>query len=110
MSWAALKTDLRKAVHAAFSHTVQYTAPTLGAAPVVMTVRLHQNVELFGDLDREGYARTAEAITRIVFTNDQSPLPVRGGLVVFEDGSSYKIKSVWPMEGPLEIPCEVVPA
>lgn len=109
MDWSALKAEARKAVHDAFAVSVQYTPPGVPPqAAVPLTVRLHANIETFGDLDREGYARMVEETNRIVFMSDQSPLPLKGGFVTFEDGTVFQVKSVWPTDGPLEIPCEVV--
>ena len=105
-SWHELKQESRKAVHAAFGRSASYV---LGVnAPVTVDVRLHENVEQFGDLDREGYARTIETINKMIFMRDQIT-PQKGAVVTLADDSSqYRIHSVWPMEGPLEQVCEVV--
>jgi hypothetical protein len=105
-TWNEIKQDARRAVHTTFGRSATYAVPN--SASVAVDVRLHDGTELFGDLDREGYARTVETVTQLVFMRDQI-IPVKGAVVTFaDDGSSYRISAVWPPEGPLEQICEVV--
>lgn len=97
---------LYKTVHKTLSELVTYTPPTGAPIPNV-SARLLRGNEVFGDLDREGYAEVSQDVVRIVFQSDEIT-PVEKAVVVFENGSSYRIKFIRPSENDHEIVTEVV--
>ena len=121
MDWGELRAAVRNTVHSVFARSATYQSPsypaghpptfamqqgTMAVNPVDITVRLHTNIEVFGDLDREGYAQQAEDVNRMVFLSADIT-PARGGIVTMEDGSVYQIRHVLPADGPAEIACLV---
>jgi hypothetical protein len=95
-SWSELKAEARTLAHATFGLSGQYLPPS--GAPVTVTVRLHSRVEVFGDLDREGYAQQAEDVSRMVFLLSEVT-PVRGARVTLEDGRAFVVHYVLPVVG-----------
>jgi len=121
MDWGELRAAVRSTVHAVFARVATYQSPAYPAGypptfamqqgtqalnPVDITVRLHTNIEVFGDLDREGYAQQSEDVNRMVFLSEEV-VPARGGIVTMDDGSVYQIRHVLPADGPTEIACLV---
>lgn len=80
MGWTETLATARDAVHGTFRRPAVYTSPT----NVVTNcwVRLHTDLKIFGDLDREGFARTYEDINQAVFDSTEV-VPKKGGVVDF---------------------------
>lgn len=80
MGWYETRQEARLAVHREFGVPASYQSPVSGSLPVPCTVRFHTRTVNFGDLDREGYARVAEDINRVIFLRSEVE-PVRRGVV-----------------------------
>lgn len=65
-------------------------------APVEVTVRLHLQFELIGDLEnvRAGFGERREVTPAIIFLNDQGVAPQRDGHVITRDMGAYYIDNV----------------
>lgn len=89
MEWGELKGLARAVVHDTMARTAVYEAPD-GSAPVNCKARLLIDNRMIGDLDREGYGRVSEGITKIVLSNAEIPSPVLQASVYFPDvGQTY---------------------
>lgn len=121
MDWTELRAATREAVHSVFSQAATYEPPSppggytatyallhgsQSVNPISITVRLHTNIETFGDLDREGYAQQAEDVNQMVFLSAEVQ-PARGGKVTLSSGETYQIRMVLPDDGPVEKRCTV---
>lgn len=91
--WLSQKKEAQLAVHRQFAVCATYTPPGVGASAVRVNVRHHSRIAQFGDLDREGYAQTVEDVNQIVFLSEEA-VPVRRGVVEFDDGRQYMIDTV----------------
>jgi hypothetical protein len=85
MGWAETRQRARRKVHSNFSFPATYFAP--GAVEgVPCRVRLHSELQTFGDLDRELFAKVISNINRIVFDTTEIVRPRKDGEVeVFYD-------------------------
>ncbi len=99
MDFEALKLDCRQRVHENFTRYATYLAPD-GTDPLPVTVRLHTAPQVFGDLDREGYAKRVEDINALVFLLSEVT-PVVRGQITMSDGSVFTIKELAPPEDKL---------
>lgn len=81
MGWREVRAKSRDIVHATFAHPALYFAP-LSAVGVPCLVRLHNKLEVFGDLDREGFAKRFEEVNQAVFDTTVID-PAKGGVVDF---------------------------
>lgn len=80
MGWTETLANARDVVHGTFRRPAVYTSPL--NVTTNCWVRLHTDLKLFGDLDREGYARTYEEINQAIFDTTEI-VPQRGGVVDF---------------------------
>ncbi len=96
--WQRQKDEAQLAVHRQFALPATYTAPGVGASPVVVYVRHHTRIATFGDLDREGFAQTVDDVNQIIFDTCEAT-PEKRGVVEFDDGRRYKIDLVQPATG-----------
>lgn len=88
MGWRELRAQSRDIAHSTFARPAVYTSP-LGAAINVMA-RLHNKLEVFGDLDREGYAKRFEEVNQVVFDSAEV-IPQKGGSVDFGVTANYEV-------------------
>lgn len=87
MGWREVRAKSRDIVHATFAHPALYFAPgeTVG---VPCLVRQHNKMEVFGDLDREGFAKRFEEVNQGVF--DLTVIqPVKNAVVDFGVDTLY---------------------
>ena len=87
MNWRDLRAKSRDIVHATFGRPAIYTSPQGVTTRVV--ARLHNELEVFGDLDREGYAERMEEVNQVVFDSTQV-IPRKGGTVDFAVDANYE--------------------
>lgn len=81
MGWRDIKASARNVVHSTFADAALYFAPgSLSGTDV--TVRHHTRTEVFGDLDREGYAQQIEDINRIVIDTEEVTAVPKGRVVL----------------------------
>jgi len=99
VDYEELKRDCRLRVHENFTRYASYLAPD-GAEAIPVSVRLHTTPQLFGDLDREGYAKRVEDINALVFLLSEVT-PVVRGEITMSDGSIFTIKELAPPEDKL---------
>lgn len=88
MGWREIRAKSRDIVHATFARPAIYTSP-LGVVTNV-TARLHNKMEVFGDLDREGYAKRFEEVNQVIFDSTQI-VPQKGGSVDFGVTANYEV-------------------
>lgn len=115
MDWATIRAKSREIVHNTFRHPAIYTAPD-GVTVTNVMVRLHNKLEVFGDLDREGYAKRFEEVNQAIFDSTEA-VPKKSGVLDFGvtalhvpiPGSDrkYQIVNVTPAEGDRYIRTEV---
>ena len=114
MGWREIRAKSRDIVHSTFARPAIYTSPQ-GIALNVMA-RLHNRLEVFGDLDREGFAKRFEEVNQVVF-DSLEVTPQRLGVVDFgvtanyevlpESKEKYSIENVIPPAGDRYIRTEV---
>lgn len=80
MGWKETLGTARDVVHATFRRPAVYTSPA--GVSTNCWVRLHTDLKLFGDLDREGYARMYEDINQAVFDGAEI-VPQKNGVIDF---------------------------
>lgn len=93
--WKRQKEEAQLAVHRQFASPATYTAPGVGASPVVVYVRHHTRIATYGDLDREGFAQTVDDVNQIIFDTCEVA-PEKRGIVVLDDGRRFKVETVQP--------------
>lgn len=81
MGWNEIRANSRDLVHDMFRRPAVYTAPD-GVTTTNVWVRLHSKMQIFGDLDREGYARMIEEVNHIIFDSTEV-VPKKNGVVDF---------------------------
>jgi hypothetical protein len=64
-----------------FRYPAIYTAPD-GVTTTNVWVRLHNKLEVYGDLDREGYAKRFEEVNQAIFDSTEV-VPKKGGVLDF---------------------------
>lgn len=114
MGWRELRASSRDIVHTTFARPAIYTSP-LGVVTNVMA-RVHNKMEVFGDLDREGYAKRFEEVNQVVFDSTQI-VPQKGASVDFAVDANYvalpmiketyEIVQITPPAGDIYIKTEV---
>lgn len=89
------KRAARRDLHKALAEPVMFLE-TRTEAPVGVTVRLHLQFELLGDLAnvRAGFGERREVTPAIIFLNDQGVTPIRDAYVITEDMGAYYIDNV----------------
>jgi hypothetical protein len=115
MDWATVRAKSRDIVHNMFRYPAIYTAPD-GVTTVNVRVRLHNKLEVFGDLDREGYAKRFEEVNQAIFDSTEV-VPKKNGMLDFGvtalfapilgSDRKYQIVNVTPAEGDRYIRTEV---
>lgn len=105
-SWLELKALLRRTVHDTRKEPALYTAPG-SSTPQEVNVRVHEGNRLIGDLDREGYAKVVADLPRIIFDQAEVMPEYAGEVTITSSGRSYHIDVVRPIDGPVEVICEV---
>lgn len=95
MTFRDQKRAARRGLHNALAEPVLFLK-TRTEAPVEVTVRLHLQFELLGDLEnvRAGFGERREVAPRIVFLNEQGHLPIRDAYVITRDMGAYYIDNV----------------
>lgn len=95
MTFREQKRAARRDLHRAMAEPVLYLKSRTDA-PVGVTVRLHLQFELIGDLEnvRAGFGERREVTPSIVFLNDQGVEPRRDGYVVTKDMGVYVVDNV----------------
>jgi hypothetical protein len=95
MGWADIRKAARRVVGATFALPAVYTSPAGIETPC--NPRRHNVLKVFGDLDREGFAKTIEDVNRIVF-DLREVIPEKNGTVLFlDDNSEYDIVNLLPV-------------
>lgn len=100
MGWNEIRAQSRDLVHETFRRPAVYTAPD-GVTTTNVWVRLHNKLQIFGDLDREGYARVFEEINHIIFDSTEV-IPKKNGVVDFAVDETFE-----PIPG-LDVKYEIV--
>lgn len=94
MGWAETRKKARRKVHSTFSLPAVYTSPAGVETPCM--ARKHNEMQTFGDLDREGYALNIEDVNRIIF-DKLEVVPERNGTVDFGVGQGrFTITNLLP--------------
>ena len=95
MTFRDQKRAARRDLHRALAEPVLYLK-TRTDAPVEVTVRLHLQFELIGDLAnvRAGFGERREVTPSIIFLNDQGVAPQRDAYVITRDMGAYYIDNV----------------
>ncbi|MBT9159041.1 MAG: hypothetical protein DDT26_00290 [Dehalococcoidia bacterium] len=83
-----MRAKSREIVHATFRRPAIYTSPE-GVTTRVLA-RLHNRLEVFGDLGRDGYAKRLEEVNQIVFDSVEI-VPRRNGVVDFGVTADYEV-------------------
>jgi hypothetical protein len=94
--WANVRKKAREVVHGTFSLPAFFSSKDGTVVDAAINVRLHNKLERFGDLDREGYARVIEHVNQIVFDSEEV-VPQEGTLTfsfVDEPALIYKVINI----------------
>lgn len=111
MSFADIKRDARRQVHAQFAVPAIYRdGETANGLPVDLAVRMHsQRVVTVGDENHGGWAEVLDHIDRLVFNREELAskrvLLRHGGRVVFPDygAAAYFLAAEEPADGPIAV-------
>jgi hypothetical protein len=99
MGWNEIRAAARKIVHSQFALPAFYSTADASTIEMPVSVRLHNDLKKFGDLDREGYARVLETVNQIVFDKDEV-MPERNATVTFrfddEEDLVYNLDVILP--------------
>jgi hypothetical protein len=110
-NWNEVRKRARAVVHDAFSLPALFSSKDGSVIDAPVNVRLHNKLERFGDLDREGYARVIENVNQIVFDSEEVA-PQEGTLTfsfVDEPALVYRVVNVLEApDGSRFVPTEVV--
>lgn len=94
MGWNEIRAAARTVVHQQFALPAFYSDAEATVVEQPISVRLHNDLKKFGDLDREGYARVIETVNQIVFDRDEV-MPQRNATVIFRfDGEADLVYNV----------------
>jgi hypothetical protein len=94
MGWHEIRTAARRNVHQQFALPAFYSTADLAVIEQPISVRLHNDLKKFGDLDREGFARVMETVNQIIFDSDEV-VPVRNATVTFRfDGQADLVYNI----------------
>jgi hypothetical protein len=104
--WLEQKALMRRTVHDARKEPATYTVPD-ESYTVEVNVRVHEGNRLIGDLDREGYGKVIGDCPRIIFDVAEVVPEYQGKVLIHSSNREYHIEAVRPMDGPIEIVCEV---
>lgn len=96
MGWKEIKERARGVVHSHLSVPAVYSSPDK-LEEIVCDIRLHEERKMFGDLDREGFAKMIENVNQVIFDTAQVK-PRRGGEVTIGI-RTYTIDRVLPRDG-----------
>ena len=87
MNWKEIKAKSKDIVHETFSYPAIFISPD--GVETNCNVRWHSRLELFGDLDREGFSKRFEEIHQAVF-DSQQVVPKKKGVVDFGVNDLYE--------------------
>lgn len=112
--FAAAKAEARRAVHDVLSVDAVYQDVTM-PEPVPVTVRWHNKIARFGDLEGAGYAEVISGIDRLLFNREllrASGVTLRQSGVVtivnpLYDNAKLILSAQDPIEGPVDVIWEV---
>jgi hypothetical protein len=94
MGWAEIRKKARRTVHSTFSLPAIYTSPEGVVVPC--SARKHNDMKVFGDLDREGFALNIEDVNQVIF-DKLEVAPKKGGIVDFGVGQGrFEIVNILP--------------
>jgi hypothetical protein len=82
MGWKEIRAKSKDIVHATFALPAIYSASGIAGPYVACSARLHNKLEVFGDLDREGFAKRFEEVNQIVLDTTQVT-PVKNAVIDF---------------------------
>lgn len=105
MSFADIKAQMRRDVHAAFALSCVYTGP--GEEPRDLTVRFHDKNRTGGDMNAQGWATVIEGVTRVSFNREElaetGVTPKQYGVLYFPDYDFTMTLSLKePYDGPID--------
>jgi hypothetical protein len=104
--WAETKAEIRQAVHDVLKvDAAVVVAP--GDEPLDITVRWHDKINRFGNLENAGWAQTVEGIDRLIFNR---PELTSKGIVLSSNsivtlnaaGDKFQLDVKEPPNGPIE--------
>lgn len=114
MGWKEIRAASRDLVHATFTRPAIYTH---GSVSKGVHVRLHNKLEVFGDLDRDGFSKRFEEVNQVIFDSTEI-VPMKGGVVDFMvddafapipgDPVKYRVQNITAAAGDRYIRTEVV--
>lgn len=107
--FAELKSQARQALHDALAVSAQYMDDDL-VMPVDITVRWHNKIDRFGDLESGGYPEVVDGINRMIFnipelTEKGLQLHAGGEVTITAPGFNNAVlvlASMEPRVGPIE--------
>lgn len=107
MAWKDDLAAARAAVHTQFAQVAEYlVAGATVTAAIPVTVRVHDQTLIKGDINGFGYGEKALDVPQIVFLASELASPARGAVVTLDSGEGYRIDTVLPQHG-ITIPCDV---
>lgn len=102
-NWMELKTKMRSDVHRRFKRPALYRSISEGFTRPV-NIRVHENLELVGDLENQGYGQVADLGHRVIFDASEIDKLATGDRIELQDSTDvFRIEVVEPKEGPFEL-------
>jgi hypothetical protein len=104
--WAATKALIRQTVHDVLQvDATVVVAP--GDAPQAVTVRWHDKINRFGNLENAGWAQVVEGIDRLIFnkpelTSKAIVLTSNSVITLLSGGDKFQLDVKEPPQGPVE--------
>lgn len=95
MGWAEIRKQARRTTHATFALSAVYRSAD-GNTETPCNARLHSEKKVFGDLDREGFARMIEDQNLIVLDKREIGTPEKNATVDFGNDIIVEIVNILP--------------
>lgn len=96
-SFRDIKRTARRQVHAAL-HEHAYYIESPQATPVLVTVRVHRQQNMVGEVKSLGYAEDIQLTPKVIFLREQVPNPKRNAIVSLLPGEAYRLAVVHPSD------------
>lgn len=96
MGWADIRKAARRVTHATFSLPAVYRSAD-GNTETQCSARLHSEKKVFGDLDREGFARMLEDQNIVVLDIREIGTPEKNATVDFGNNIIVEIVNILPV-------------
>jgi hypothetical protein len=94
MDWAQVRRKARRVVHDTFAISAVYSSPLGVETPC--KARMHNELQVHGDLDREGFSQVIENDNRVIL-DGLVVTPEKHGTILFTDYNvTFEIVNILP--------------